>query len=143
MTVRPTPVIDAVSEPFWQSAASGQLSIAYCPSCERFIHPPRSQCAECGGEFEWRAVSGRGRVYSRTVPRRVWLEGFDRPAPYGFFVVELEEQAGLLLPSDCSYEVIQHIRVGDEVEVTFEDHPGFTLPQFRPSADVESPEVRA
>lgn len=130
--MRPRPVIDAVSEPFWRAAANGQLELAYCPACWRFTHPPRARCGTCGGDLEWREVSGHGEVWAVTIPRREWVPGFDRAAPFGLFIVQLGEQDGLLMPSDCDVETASRLQVGQPVEVCFEAQQGYTLPQFRP-----------
>jgi uncharacterized OB-fold protein len=130
--VRPSPLVDAVSEPFWRAADNGALKLAFCPQCLWFTHPPRARCATCGHVVEWREVSGRGEVWAVTIPRRDWLPGFDRPAPFGLLIVELDEQEGLLMVSDCDIETASRLRVGVPVEVTFEAHEGYTLPQFRP-----------
>ena len=131
--MRPRPVLDAVSEPFWRAAADGRLELTYCPACRLFTHPPRARCGNnCRGPLEWREVSGRGEVWAVTIPRREWVPGFDRAAPFGLFVVQLSEQDGLLMLSDCDVETAQRLRVGQQVEVCFETHEGYTLPQFRP-----------
>jgi uncharacterized protein len=136
VTMRPEPVSDEVSEPFWRAAAAETLVVEHCSSCERFVHPPRDRCPRCRGELAWRPVSGLGTVYSTTVVHRAWLEDFDRPVPYTLLLVELTEQQGLLMVSDCSEETGRDIRIGDPVTVVFERHPAFTLPQFRPAGTV-------
>jgi uncharacterized protein len=131
--MRPGPVIDAVSEPFWRAVANGKLELTYCPTCRLFTHPPRARCGNnCRGDLEWREVSGRGVVWAVTIPRREWVPGFDRPAPFGLFVVQLDEQDGLLMLSDCDLDTALRLQVGQPVEVCFEAHEGYTLPQFRP-----------
>jgi uncharacterized OB-fold protein len=130
--MRPRPVTGAVSEPFWRAAADGRLELTYCPACRLFTHPPRARCGACAGDLEWREVSGRGEVWAVTIPRREWVPGFDRAAPFGLLIVELDEQDGLLMPSDCDVETASGLRVGQPVEVCFEGHEGYTLPQFRP-----------
>jgi uncharacterized protein len=130
--MRPRPVVDAVSEPFWRAVENSQLQLAYCPVCRRFTHPPRAHCGTCGGDLEWREVSGRGQVWAVTIPRREWLPGFDRAAPFGLFIVQLDEQDGLLMPSDCDLDTALRLDIGQRVEVYFEAYQGFTLPQFRP-----------
>jgi uncharacterized OB-fold protein len=131
--MRPRPVIDAVSAPFWRAVENGKLELTFCPSCQLFTHPPRARCGNnCRGDLEWREVSGRGVVWAITIPRRQWVPGFDRTAPFGLFVVQLDEQEGLLMPSDCNLETASRLKVGQPVEVSFEEHEGYTLPQFRP-----------
>jgi uncharacterized OB-fold protein len=138
--MRPRPVVDAVNEPFWRAVGNGKLELAYCPACRRFTHPPRAHCGDnaCGGVLKWCEVSGRGVVWAVTTPRREWVPGFDRTAPYGLFVVQLDEQADLLMTSDCDLETARQLAVGQPVEVTFEAHEGYTLPQFRPVSQAEA-----
>jgi uncharacterized protein len=139
--MRPRPEIDILSEPFWRATESGRLELTYCRACQRFIHPPRACCPSCGSETSWQEVSGRGAVWAVTIPRREWLPGFDRPAPYGLFIVELEEQPGLLMLSDCDLDTALQLDVGQPVAVQFEEHDGFTLPQFRAIAEVSAVSV--
>ena len=130
--MRPRPVTDAVTEHFWRAIENGRLELAYCPTCRRFTHPPRARCGACGGDLEWKEVSGRGKVWALTIPRREWVPGFDRAVPFGLFIVELDEQDGLLMTSDCDVETASGLRIAQPVEVCFEAHEGYTLPQFRP-----------
>ena len=62
-----------------------------CKSCGAVIAPPKGMCYSCGGtDFEWTAVSGKGKLVSFTVIH-ISAEEFQDEAPYFVAIVELEE----------------------------------------------------
>ncbi len=62
-----------------------------CKSCGAVIAPPKGMCYSCGGtDFEWTAVSGKGKLVSYTVIH-VAAEEFQEETPYFVAIVELEE----------------------------------------------------
>ena len=67
----PEPKQDPGAQAYWSAAAAGELTVARCKQCDRFIWYPRSRCPACmSSELEIAAVSGDGVVYSYTVNRR-------------------------------------------------------------------------
>ena len=71
----------------------GELALQSCAGCGRQVFPPRVACLHCGSDrLAFRAVSGRGTVYSTTVVRRKPEEGGD----YNLALVDLEEGARLM-----------------------------------------------
>jgi uncharacterized OB-fold protein len=83
------------------------------------------------GNMEWKEASGRGKVFTYTIPHWVFHPGFKNEVPYIYALIEMEE--GPLFSSniiDCSPS---EIKVDLPVEVIFEDVDGeFTLPKFKP-----------
>ena len=74
----------------------GRLMGSRCKECGYETFPPRADCPECmSGEFEYREISGKGKVftYSRIDSAPT---GFDDVAPYTITVVELEDGGRLL-----------------------------------------------
>src|SRR5690606_19439126 len=60
---RITPAPDAA--PFWEAARRHEWRLPYCRRCSAYFFYPRPHCPTCGSrEIEWRAASGRGRLYS-------------------------------------------------------------------------------
>ncbi len=47
---RPIPRPDAVSAPYWDAAARGELVIQECKSCGHRQFYPRAVCTDCGGD---------------------------------------------------------------------------------------------
>ncbi len=83
---------DGRNADFYRLAASGRLHLQRCTSCQRYYHPPRYLCRECGsGELEFVPSEGRGRVFSWTVTHRPVDPGWAEELPYATVVVAMEE----------------------------------------------------
>ena len=122
---------------FWEGAREGRLLVQRCADCGRYRHPPMPLCAACqSSSVEAVAVSGRGRVYSCTTVRRVFHPGFATQVPYVVALVELREQANLFIVSNIVGCAPEAVRIGVEVEVTFQPHGDWARPVFRLAAAV-------
>jgi uncharacterized OB-fold protein len=94
----PLPELDAETRPFWEAAMRGELVIQACSSCATLRHPPRPMCPRCQSlASEWRAMSGRARIWSYVVPHPPLLPAFMPFAPYNVCIVELEEDPTIRL----------------------------------------------
>lgn len=114
------PELDEVSTAYWTGGAVGELRIAHCASCRRYIHPPQGDCAECGTRLEFVAVSGNGTLFTYTVNYQQFHA--DVPTPFVIALIELDEQPGLRIASnivDCDPDALA---CGMPVRVRFEDH---------------------
>lgn len=133
---RPVPLPDDVTKEFWESARGHRLSIQRCASCQRFNHAPSRACPSCGSEdLGFTEVSGRGTLYSYTVISDPPGPGFRDLVPFVVAVVELAEQPRLLMVANLVDIDPAAVRIGLDVEVTFEDlGDGCVLPQFKPAA---------
>lgn len=90
------PEPDAESEGFWEGTAKGELRMQACERCGRLRFPPSVMCPFCQATGrQWRAVSGRGEVWSFVVPHPPLLPGFAEAAPYNVVVVALQEDRSL------------------------------------------------
>jgi uncharacterized OB-fold protein len=86
-----------------------------CPYCQSFEH-------------QWRAVSGRGRIWSFAVPHPPLLPAFAKIAPYPVVLVELEEDPCLRMvgnlvpdPEGGIHQVdARAVRIGAPVRVVFQ-----------------------
>jgi len=134
VSVRPVPVPDETSAPFWSAAAEHVLTVARCARCGRFTMPPDVVCPHCHSDdpgFEFTPVSGRGTVRSWTVVRQALLPGFEDHLPFVLVDVELVEQDDLRLIGRLLDGVTAHLHVGAAVVVGFEDlAPGVAVPAF-------------
>jgi len=130
---RPIPFPDDVTEGFWASIRAHELSIQQCADCSRFNHAPSLTCPACGSEnLGYEPVSGRGTVHSYTVLEDPPGPGFAPLVPLVVVIVELSEQSGLLMVANLLGTDPTEVRIGAEVEVTFEDiGEDCVLPQFR------------
>jgi uncharacterized OB-fold protein len=122
----PAPPVTPETQPFWEAAAQGRLLVKHCTACNQPHHYPRSLCPFCGSErTEWRPASGRGRVYSFSIMRRV-------PAPYAIAYVTLEE--GVTMMTNITGCDLDAIRVGQAVRVAFTPSEGGPpVPMFTPA----------
>ena len=130
---RPLPRHSVATKPFWDGCREGVLRLPWCPACGRPHFFPRSLCPFClGTGLEWRAASGRGRVWSHsTVRLSFWGKAFDDSLPYVVAMVELEE--GVRMLSNVVGCAPEEVRIGMPVAVTFDPvTPEVTLPRFRP-----------
>lgn len=127
MTDKPVPQVSALSAPYWEGAASGELRVQHCRGCDaRFLYA-RAICPECWKtDLEWEASAGRGHILSITTVHQAPFEAFAPDAPYHLAIVRLEEGAQLMAQIVGDADA----RIGDAVTVTFEQRGAVALPQF-------------
>ena len=132
--MKPLPVVDIQSEPFWSACKEERLVIQKCNACGTYRFPAMQYCANCRSDsYDWVEASGKGKVFSwivvnHPVPADIW--GDD--VPYAVGLIELDE--GVRMVSniiECQHEKI----AGDmRVEVSFEQvGDEFKLPKFKPA----------
>jgi uncharacterized protein len=128
---RPLPVPDGDTKPYWDAAREHRLVIQRCQVCQQAIFYPRSVCPRCMSDrIAWIEATGKGTVYSYTVVHRAPAQ-FAEDAPYVVAVVDLDE--GVRLMTNVVGCAPAEVRIGAEVEVTFDDvTPEISLPKFRP-----------
>ncbi|NEA64657.1 OB-fold domain-containing protein [Streptomyces sp. SID12488] len=123
-----TPVVDEDGAPFWEYAGRGELRVQTCADCAEPRFPPRPCCPHCQSfASEWRAVSGRGRVWSYVVPHPPLLPDYAELAPYNVIVVELADAprirlvGNLVTGPDAPLNSFppDRIRIGARVQVVF------------------------
>ena len=124
---------DGLNAEFYAHCARGELRLQRCSACQRWRHPPRVRCAQCGSDvWQWERTSGRGIVYTWTVVHQAMVPMFAEDLPYAVVVVELTEGPRLvtavrgIAPAD--------LRIGLPVEVAFATvSPTVGLHWFRPT----------
>ena len=132
---RPIPVPTPLTQPFWDAARDGTLAIQRCRGCRHYFHPPVAVCTQCyATDLAFEAVSGHGRIYSRTIMHDPRMRGFEEAVPFAIVIVELVEQKGLFVVSNLPGASLGELTIGTEVDVVFEPMAeGFVLPQFQRS----------
>ena len=130
----PVPVPDDITAEFWEAARQGTLKVQRCGDCGTYQQPPGAICPAClSTQLAFEQVSGRGKVYGYTETR----SGARHPAfaamtPYLVGLVELAEQAGLLMYTNFPGATLPMMRTGADVVVEFEQvSDDISLPQFR------------
>lgn len=128
---RKLPLLTPDSTSFWQGGQSGRLMVHHCQVCARWFHPPAPMCPRCGAlEVAPQAVSGRGQVASFTINHQAWTP--ELTTPYVVAIIELDDQPGLRLLSNVVGCAPDEVRVGQPVQVRFEQHEDVWLPLFEP-----------
>lgn len=127
---RPLPVPNPTSEPFFQAAREGKISLQRCPRDGLFFYP-RSRCPRClGDDWRWEVVSGHGSLHAFTVDRVGHDPALAREVPFAIAVVELEEGPRMTARIvDCE---LDDLEVGMPLEAVFEAIEDVTLVRFRP-----------
>ncbi|MFB4303886.1 Zn-ribbon domain-containing OB-fold protein [Actinomadura sp. NTSP31] len=126
----PLPQPTAVSRPFWEGCAAGELRYQHCGACDRAVFDPAWACRYCDADaLQWRTSAGRGEVYSHTVVWRPQAPQFT--APYAVVIVTFDE--GFQMLTNLIGGTVEEVRVGLRVQATFHDvGDGITLPYVEP-----------
>jgi uncharacterized OB-fold protein len=138
------PYPDSETTEFWEGTAAGELRMQACTNCGRLRFPPRVMCPHCQSTGrEWRAVSGRGTVWSYVVTHPPLLPAYLPLAPYNVITVTLAEDPALRMVGNLVArengpinEIDPHsVVIGEPVRVVFErrERPDGTeafLPQW-------------
>ena len=132
--MRPIPVPDDNSAPYWAAAADHVLTVARCSVCRVYTIPLAVVCPHCQSTepaFVFEPVGGRGTLRSWTTVRQSFLPGFDDDLPFVLADVELDEQQELRMIGRLLDGAEVPLHLGDRVTVAFEDlAPGVGIPAF-------------
>jgi uncharacterized OB-fold protein len=133
---KPRPNIDEDIRPFWEGLRRHEFLLFRCKKCGAWYWP----AAYCRhhenepfmGNLEWQPASGRGRVFTFNVHCWAFDPAFKEDMPYVYALIELDE--GPMFGTNIVGCRAEDVRIGQPVEIIFEDHPeeGFTLPKARP-----------
>jgi hypothetical protein len=124
------PALTEANRPYWTGGARGELMVPHCRLCRRWCLPPASQCPTCRGELDWRAVSGRGTVFTYTVNAHQFHP--DVPPPTLIAIVQLDEQDDLRLATNLVRCRPDDVHCGLAVTARFEPIGEVYFPVFAP-----------
>lgn len=89
---KPLPPVTKLNAPFWEGTKRGELRLQNCTECGHWWFPPSTHCPNClSRKYEWKAVSGRGKVWSWIVMHQRYFREFEADLPYNIALIELEE----------------------------------------------------
>jgi uncharacterized protein len=134
MTV-PIPRPDAVTRPFWEGCARGELRYQTCQRCGQVQMLPRSHCVAChDSALQWRCSAGIGRLLSYTMVYRAPNAALAQRVPYVIALVDMTEGFRLMVNLVCSDDAC--LALDAPVRITFRRHEDIVLPEGR----IEGPE---
>ena len=120
-----------VAVPFWKSCQEENIKFQYCPKCQAWQWYPLFECAECGGEFEWRDVTGKATLFSWTTVYKAFLPGFENKIPLIVAVADVEGAPGVRLISNIINAKPEELKVGMELKIVYEHvDEEHTMPRF-------------
>ncbi|MGI1678879.1 MAG: OB-fold domain-containing protein [Cellvibrionaceae bacterium] len=113
---------------FAEFLSAGEFKIQCCQSCDKHIFYPRIICPHCGSnEVVWVTPSGRGKVYSTSVPRG------GKDGDYNISLVDLEE--GPRMMTRVVNIAPSEVKIGMEVISFIGEIEGEIVVLFRPLED--------
>jgi uncharacterized OB-fold protein len=130
---------DPLTQPFWEGCRAGQLRIQRFRASGRYVWPPRPMDPYSRTlDYDWVPVSGRGTIWSFTIPYPPLLPAYAELAPYNVIVVALDEDPGVRLvgnlvksPEAPLNSVEPHsIVIGEPVQVVFSPVEDMVLPRW-------------
>ncbi|WP_219412595.1 Zn-ribbon domain-containing OB-fold protein [Pseudonocardia nigra] len=120
---RPLPALDeADTGPFWRACGEHRLTYQRTATGEVVFYPRQ------GAGVETHESAGLGTIYTYTVVRQHGHPFFRAHAPYVVAYVDLDEGFRILAEVDSDPDAV---RIGQRVQVAWEDHDGVAVPIFR------------
>lgn len=117
---KPLPPVTKLNKPFWEGTKQGELRLQTCNECGQRWYPPSTHCPQClSRNWEWKAVSGRGKVWSWVVFHQRYFKAFEEDLPYNVTLVELDE--GVMMMSRVEGISDEDMKCDMPVKVAFQD----------------------
>lgn len=128
----PLPKPDVLSQPFWDLAQRGVLSLQRCRHCGDVHFPAAPVCPACLSEQqEWAPASGRGTLFSWCEFHKGYWDSVASLLPYRVAVIRLDE-GPLLISNLVDVQDDAVLRADAPVEVVFRTvSADINLPVFR------------
>ncbi|GAA4329347.1 hypothetical protein GCM10023144_16020 [Pigmentiphaga soli] len=129
------PRTDTFNQPYWAALREGRLCMPRCRQCHRLQYPMGPCCSNClSADFDWVALSGRGRVHAYAVYHHAFHPSFRDRLPYNVAEVLLEEGVKVI----SNIVGIAHDAIRNDMPVRARFDPvdeDLTLLRFEPAAD--------
>lgn len=131
MTEVPLPEVTALTRPYWDGLAEGELRYQRCAGCGHAWLPAREECPRClSDEVTWERAGGGGRIISWVVYHTAVHPSFADRLPYNVAVVELDE-GPRLITNICAPQ--DQLAIERAVVLRIEDESGVSIPRFAPA----------
>jgi hypothetical protein len=120
--VRPIPIPNELSQPFWDAAKEQKLVLQKCSACGKWNYPPRQNCNSCSARdtLQWQEVQNpTGHVDVHLIIRDSRIRGFRSAQPINFAIIRLNEDPGINFLSNLPGTAPGEFKDGDQVEVVF------------------------
>ena len=117
-TARTFPAVPTTpgSEPFWEAAKAGHLSLKWCTDCKKPHHYPRGICPYCfSDKLEWKNAKGTGTIYTYSVMHAA------KPA-YVIAYVTLDEGVSML--TNIVDTDFAKVKIGQKVKLVMKPMDG-------------------
>ena len=135
--VRPLPLLDEESRPYWEAGSEGVLSFTACNSCAALLHPPVPVCRYCrSDDVGRRQVPAEGVVVGVTVNHQPWDPRF--PTPYIVATVAIDADPRVRVVTNLVDLEAEQARVGMRVRGRFEHREDVWIPLFSPSGEPDA-----
>lgn len=117
---------------FFENAERGCLAFPCCRSCGKFHWYPMPRCPHCRSkDVAWRAVSGRGTLFSFTRVMHAFDKSRAGALPYVVALVEFADAPGVRLVTNIVDSQQEGLRIGQPVEPVFRLEDGRPIVEFR------------
>ena len=131
--VKPLPIINEETKPYWEYCQKHELRMQKCTQCGHIRFPISILCPQCHSmDSQWEKLSGKGSIYSYTVYRVAYHPAFKNDIPYVVAIIQLDE--GPRMESNIIGCKPENVKIEMRVEVSFEDVTAeVSLPKFKPA----------
>jgi len=131
---RPLPKTNELdTQAFWQATKDKAFRYQQCDTCDTVVFYPRRHCTGCtSGTLNWKTASGKGTVYTYSIVRQSYHPFFRNLVPYAVAWVDLEEGPRVLSNIVGVDDPISEVKIGQSVELEWEEHEEVSIPLFRP-----------
>lgn len=127
-TIPPRPT--SLSKPYWDACREGRLTMQACRDCGELAFYAVQICPACASSnLEWKTLRGTGKIHSLTEVHRPSAPVFAGSVPYIVALIQVTE--GPIMMSNIVGPDAMQAKIGDDVEVVFEDLGDVVLPRFR------------
>jgi len=132
---RPLPRADEFdTKEFWAATKDKKFTYQQCDSCNTIVFYPRRHCTGCtDGTLQWKTSKGRGTIYTFSVVRQSYHPFFRNQVPYAVAWIDMDEGPRILSNVVGVKDPLNDLKIGQAVEVEWEEHEELNIPLFKPA----------